>query len=368
MFDLDPAVTYLNHGSFGAVPRPIADVQSALRLEMEREPVDFLVRRLPGALDAARQRLAPFLGADPRDLVFVRNATAGVAAVLAHAPTDPGDEWLTTSHRYGAVGVAMATIAARRGATVKTVEIPFPPPDPEEVVALIRAAIGPRTRGVVVDAITSPTALRLPFEEIVGVAQAAGAWVLVDGAHTPGHLDVDLDKTGADFWTGNLHKWLCAPRGCALLHVARRWQPLIRPTIPSHDHETGFQASFDWVGTDDPTPWLAAPAALDWHEAQGGAAFRARNLALCAEGASIVAEALGVADPRDRHPAFRLAMCTLPTPGFDANHLHAALRDRGIEVPCPPWSGASWIRISAFSAYNRPEHYVALARALRALA
>lgn len=365
MFSLDPDVTYLNHGSFGAVPRPIAAAQAALRAEMEREPVDFLDRRLPGALAAVRARLAPFLGADPHDLVFVRNATAGVAAVLTHAPCAPGDEWLTTDHRYGAVGVALHTIASARGATVRTVAIPFRPADPAEVVDAIAAAWGPRTRGLVVDAITSPTALRLPVAALVGLAHARGGWVLVDGAHAPGHLDVDLNALGADFWTGNLHKWLCTPRGCAVLHVHPRWHGVIRPVTPSHEHDTSFQAAFDWVGTDDPTPWLAVPAALDWHAERGGARFRTDNLALAAAGAERVAAALGVTCAR--HPELATAMMTLETPGFAAERLHADLRAAGVQVPCPRWNGGSYLRISAFSAYNTLADYDRLAATIRAL-
>src|ERR1700734_1807684 len=259
---LDPSVVYLNHGSFGACPSAVLDAQAALRLEMEREPVDFLVAKLPGRLNAARETLAAFLGAHPENLVFVTNATAGVNAVLRSLSLEAGDELLLTNLTYAACRKAADFVALETGARVVVAHLPFPCRDEVELIAPVLSSVTPRTRLVLLDHVTSPTALILPVARLVRELEARGGDTLVDGAHAPGMVPLGLSALGAAYYTGNAHKWLCAPKGAAFLHVRRDRQALLHPTVISHGYTTGFQAEFDWTGTFDPTPWLCIPEAL----------------------------------------------------------------------------------------------------------
>ncbi len=285
---LDPDLVFLNHGSFGACPRAVLAVQADLRAELEANPVAFLGRALEDRLDQARSRLAEFLGADPADLAFVPNATAGVASVLRSLRFAPGDEIVTTDHEYNAALNMARFAAARDGARVVVARIPLPTTGPDEVAERILAVVGPRTRLVLVSHVTSPTALILPVERLVATLEGRGIPVLVDGAHGPGMLPLDLSALGASFYAGNLHKWVCAPKGAAFLHVRRDRQAAIRPLAISHGANdprpgrTTFRKEFDWTGTADPTPFLAVPAAIDavgGMVAGGWATVMARNRA-----------------------------------------------------------------------------------------
>jgi len=220
-WSLDPSVAYLNHGSFGACPFAVLAFQAALRLEMEREPVDFMSAALPARLNAAREALAAFLGADPLDLVFVPNATTGVNAVLHSLSFGPDDELLVTSHTYAACRKAIEFVAARSRARVTVAKLPFPCRDAEEILAAVLECVTPRTRLALIDHVTSPTALILPLKRLVGELQARGVDTLVDGAHAPGMVPLALTELGAAYYTGNAHKWLCAPKGAAFLHARR---------------------------------------------------------------------------------------------------------------------------------------------------
>lgn len=382
-WDLDPAVVFLNHGSFGACPRAVLEVQRELQARLEREPVRFFVREAPAMLDAARAEVAAFVGADVDDLVFVRNATEGVNAVLRSLEFSAGDEIVVTNHGYNACSNAARYVASRTGARVVTAQIPFPIAGPEAAIAAILAAVTPRTRLVLVDHVTSPTGLVLPLAAIVAELQARGIDCLVDGAHAPGMLPLDVSAIGAAYYTGNLHKWVCAPKGAAFLHVRRDRQAKIHPAVISHGYNaprprSQFLAEFAWTGTSDPTPWLCVPAALremasmlpgGWPEVQ------ARNRALVCAGRRIVAEALGIAPPAPEDMLGSLASLPLPpgSPEPPTTPLYAeALQDallfrHGIEVPVPPWPAPPerLIRLSA-QLYNEEADFYALARALRA--
>ena len=373
-FLLDPDVDFLNHGSFGALPALVMEEQDYWRLEQERQPVDFLVRRLPALLATSRARVAQHLGAAPTDLAFVPNATAGVAAVLHSLDWQPGDEILTTNHRYGAVRMALSRLERRYGVSVVEARVPFPLCSADDVISALQACYTDRTRLLVVDHITSPTALIFPVQRIIADARAAGVPVLVDGAHVPGHLDVNLSALGADWWTGNLHKWAFAPRGSAVLWVAPRWQGVVRPAVASHGEEVSFLEAFDWTGTFDPSPWICAPAGLNAHARMGGAALMAENHQKAREGRALLAEALGVAPPHPDDPALYGAMATVEVPvRRGAGELAAAtalqlelLRRYRIEAPIMPFEGRTWVRISA-AAYNRVSQYARLGEALRDL-
>lgn len=371
-FQLDPDLIFLNHGSFGAPPASVSAAAERLRQEMEADPVEFLAFRLLDRLKDTLLELAPAFGASPEDLVFCRNATSAVAAVLSSFPLAPGDQILTTNHRYGAVNVALRWWAERAGAEVVEAAVPYPLESPTQIHDAVARAFTPRTRLLVVDQISSPTALVFPVETLVALARDRGVPILVDGAHAPGHLPLDLDALNPDFWTGNLHKWAFALRGTALLRVAKPWADRVRPTVPSHQFHDSLQEAFHWTGTDDPCPWLSAPAGLAAHRALGGEALMAANHRLVAEGRQVLAEALGLPLPHPDDPALYGAMASLPleTARNDreaASALRAALRARhGIQVPIHPFAGRLLVRISG-QAYNRPAHYEALAVALRAL-
>jgi isopenicillin-N epimerase len=349
---LDPMVAYLNHGSFGACPSPVLDVQAAWRERMEAEPVDFLARDLEAHLDGARTRLGSFLDADPDGLAFVHNATSGVATVLASLRFKSGDELLATDHEYNATLNALSRVAARDGARVVTVRLPFPTAGPGEVVTRILGAVTPRTRLALLSHVTSPTALVMPMDDLVPELEGRGVAVLVDGAHAPGMIPLHLDGLGASYYTGNGHKWLCAPKGAAFLWVRADRRTGIHPLVtshgandPRHDRST-FRLEADWLGTDDPTAWLSIPAAIDAVGALdpgGWPAIMAANRALALEARDRLATALAVGNPAPDSMIGAMAAVPLPSieragdPDDRATALGDALRARGFEVPVFGW-------------------------------
>lgn len=370
---LDPSVRFLNHGSFGACPRPVLLRQGELRARMEAQPVRFLARELPRLLRDARAVLAAFVRAEPDDLVWVQNATSGVNTVLNGLALQPGDELLTTDHVYGACRNALEATAARSGARVVIAPVPFPLRGEQDVIDPLLAAASPRTRLALIDHVTSPTGLVFPIAALVEALQGRGIDVLVDGAHAPGMVPLDLRGLGAAYYTGNCHKWLCSPKGAGFLHVRRDRQAGVRPLVISHgataplEGRSRFQVEFEWTGTQDPSPWLCVPAALramqelvkgGWEEA------RRRNHELVCAGRRVLCQALEVAAPCPESLLGSLA--ALPLPPGDAPALQARLFERhGIEVPVFSWPAnpSRLVRVSA-QLYNQLEDYQALAAAL----
>jgi isopenicillin-N epimerase len=372
LWRLDPAVTYLNHGSFGACPSAVLEVQAALRLEMEREPVDFLVGALPARLNAAREALASFLAAEPQDLVFVPNATAGVNAVLRSLSLEPEDELLLTNHTYAACRNTVEFVAERTGARVVVANLPFPCRDDGEIIAAVLKCVSARTRLALLDHVTSPTALVLPVARLVSDLQARGVDTLVDGAHAPGMVPLGLSELGAAYYTGNAHKWLCAPKGAAFLHVRRERQAELHPNVISHGYSLGFHAEFDWPGTLDPTPWLCVPEALRFIGGLlpgGWPQVMATNRALTLQARALLLESSGVDVPCPEAMIGSMASVPLP-PGevgsaahrLDCEGLHAWFRERGVETWLYP-RPVPLLRISA-QLYNDLDQFKKLANLL----
>jgi isopenicillin-N epimerase len=372
LFSLDAATAYLNHGSFGAVPIGVQRAQQRLRDEIERNPMSFFLS--PGLTDRivhTRRHLASFLGADPDGSALVPNATAAVSLVLQSVRLTSGDEVLLTDHGYGSNDLAVRRQCRRVGASARTVALPLGASD-AEVVSRIRRALRPgRTKLLIVDQVTSPTAKVLPVREIAAAARAHEIPVLVDAAHVPGMLPVDVGRIGADFWVGNLHKWAYAPRGTALLAVAPAWRRRMEPLVVSWEQDAGFPLAVEFQGTVDYTPWLAAPAGLFTLRTLGVEAVRAHNAALAAYGQRVVGAALGLAPADLPDPgAAEAAMRILPLPSGvattypEAHALRQQIADKlATETAINPWGGRGWLRLSA-QVYNRAEEFDLLAERL----
>ncbi|MEC7241675.1 MAG: aminotransferase class V-fold PLP-dependent enzyme [Myxococcota bacterium] len=367
-FLLDDRLCFLNHGSFGACPKSVLDAQTAWRSEMERDPIRFLVRSLPELLRSQAAELASFLGARGDDIAFVENATTGVNAVLRSLDFQAGDEILVLSHVYPAVNNTVVALAQRYGCRVVRAELPVPLRTPEQVVEVVEANLSPRTRVAVLDHITSFSGAVLPVTDLVAACHGNGTPVLVDGAHAPGMLDLDLESIGADYYVGNCHKWLWAPKGCAFLHVKESRQLGLKPTVISLRQAEGFPHSFDWTGTKDPSAYLALRAGLEFHAWLGPEAVRAYNHDLVVAGTESLASALGWELPVAAEMTGSIRALRIPgteeATRDDANALHDYLADvHHIEALVQPYDGL-WLRASA-QVYNERGDFAALLAALQ---
>ena len=379
---LDPAVTYLNHGTVGVAPRRVLAAQQAIRDEIEREPSRVLLREMSGLVGVPTGRpsrvriaaavVASFVGARVNDLVFVDNATTGVNAVLRSFRLKPGDEILVTDHSYGAIARAAAFAAREQQAEVVTVRVPYPAFDRQALVDSVAAAITPRTRIAVLDHITSESALIFPLAELAAVCRARNVRVLVDGAHAPGVLPLDIPSLGVDWYTANLHKWACAPRSCGFLWVHPSRQAGLHPPVISWGLDLGFTAEFDWVGTRDPSSWLAAPAGIAFLRDLGWDDVRQYNHDLAWRAARTLTGRWDTALEIDEASVGFMATVPLPhvlgSAPEDAARLRDALlfEDR-IEVQVHAGHGQLWMRVCA-QVYNDWEDIEKLASAVVARA
>ncbi len=380
-WQLDPAITYLNHGTVGATPRRVLAAQQAIRDEIERNPALVLLRELTeiaaGAPRDARPRLrlaadavADFVSARGEDLVFVDNATTGVNAVLRSFAWREGDEILITDHSYGAITHAAAFVAREHGASVRVVELPYPVRGPGALVEAVAGALGPRTRLAIVDHITSESALILPIAEIAARCRARGVAILADGAHAPGVLPLEVAELGVDWYVGNLHKWAYAPRSCGFLWAPAGRQAGLHPPVISWGLDQGFSAEFDWVGTRDPSPWLAAPEAIAFQRELGFEAIRSHNHALAWDATRMLAKSWGTTLGMEEPMVGAMATLALPERAGATKEEAARLRDallfeERIEVQLHEWRGRLWVRISA-QIYNEMTDYERLAAAVGA--
>jgi len=367
-FGLDPDVLHLNHGSFGVAPVVVRRAAAAWRERAECNPHRFNRVEVRGLVAAAREHAAWFLGVDPSRAAWVRNVSEGVSAVLGSLELHPGDELVISTHGYGAVRKALNHHAARAGARIVEAAFPVGAGD-DAIVSAYAAACSSRTRLMVIDRITSPTATVLPVAAVAAAVAGAGISVLVDAAHAPGQLPDNIPALGADYWIGNLHKWAYTPRGSAIL-----WsRPGVRvtPTVLSWQLEDGYAASFDHPGTWDYAGWLAAVDGLAYWDALGGWDAVARLADLVAGGQKRVADALGVALerlPATPAPAMRL----VPLPGGvltspeQIDPFYEALSEQRVEVAPVHFGGAGYLRIAA-APYNTPDDYDRLADTVREL-
>jgi len=376
LFWLDPQWVFLNHGSFGACPREVLAAQQQWQVEMERNPVAFLGRRSASLLRAARDRLGQALGAQGADLVFVPNATTGVNMMAQTLALAPGDEVLTTDLEYGACDATWHHHCQRAGAHYRRLPVALPL-SPQALIEQVAQAIGPRTRLLFLSHITSTTALILPVAQLCALARAHGVPVLIDGAHAPGQIPLDIEALGADVYVGNAHKWLCAPKGAGFVWAHPRWQAALRPSVISWGYvgETGghtgfnaylgqsvFEQHLQWQGTRDLSAWLAVPAALDFQARHDWPAVRARCHAMAREVLHTLCARLGTT-PIGADSDWA-QMVAIPVPSHDPEQLRQYLFDRcRIEIPVTSHAGAVFVRLSV-QGYNTGDDVTKLVHTL----
>lgn len=380
-WNLDPECVFLNHGSFGATPVKIREEQQKWNDLLEDEPVRFYEDLAMGFMEDARNALAEMLHCNADDLALVENATSGVNTVLRSLKFHQGDEILVPDHAYQACRNAIDFVAQRWGATVVTVNIPFPIESPQVVLDTVMAGVSKRTVLAMIDTVTSPTGLRMPFEQLVEQLEAKGVAVLLDAAHGIGMVPLSLDALGASYTTSNCHKWICAPKGSAFLHVRNDLQHLIHPLTISHGmtfplgDTTRFRHEFDWTGTRDLSAACSIPATIDYvgNMVEGGwPAIMQHNHDVVIEGRNIICERLGIEAPCPDDMIACIATLELPEgedtgiPLHEPDPLHKVLQDKyGIQVPVWSWESPKgrYIRISA-QLYNHVDEYHYLADAL----
>jgi isopenicillin-N epimerase len=379
LWTLDSSITFLNHGSFGACPFTVLERQGELRSLLENEPLRFFGRDWEPLLDNARIKLADFVGANAADIAFVPNATTGVNSVLRSLIFCNGDELLTTNHEYNACRNALDFIASRTGAKVVVANIPFPIESPEQIVAAVIAKVSPRTKLALLDHVSSQTGLIFPIQELVQKLKSLGVDTLVDGAHAPGMLPLNLSLIGAAYYTGNCHKWLCAPKGSAFLYVDQDKQSQIRPLTISHGtnstrtDKSRFLLEFDWMGTNDSTSYISVPNAIEFMGSLlpgGWDELINKNHQLVLKGRKLICEVLEVNLPAPDTMIGSMASIPIPKELENWNYisLHDELFDQyKIQVQVVPWDKPNiLIRISA-QIYNSLEEYEYLGKALRKL-
>ena len=382
MWALDPDTHHLNHGSFGAVLNEVLELQTEWRRRFEADPSRFVWRELQPAMDRSREAVGEFVGADPVGLAPVRNATTGIASVLqSFEPLlRPGDQLLTTAHDYNAVRQILRFTGERTGADVVVARVPFPIEGPDQVTEAVLAAVTPKTKLAVIDHVTSPTALVFPIEDIVAALEP-DIPVVIDGAHGPGQVPVTIDDLGSSWYTGNLHKWVCAPKGAAFLHSRADRIAMTVPAVVSHGYnaevetpEDRYHTLFDWLGTDDFSAWAVVPDVLrlvGGLEAGGWDAVMKRNHDLVLHGRRLISETVGTHLPAPDEMVGSMASVVLPEaagpdPGGELSPMMDDLFDAGfstIVMNWPRWP-SQLLRISAHL-HNTTDDYSALAAMLR---
>jgi isopenicillin-N epimerase len=382
LFLLDPQIVFLNHGSFGACPQPVFEAYQAWQRKLELQPVQFFGRDYADYDRQARQVLGGELNVEPDNIVYIPNATYGVN-VIAHSlcdhlssPLQTGDEILTTDHEYGACNHAWDYACRKIGASYVCQPIPLPVPPQKEIVEQFWQGVTPRTRLIYLSHITSPTALRFPVEAICQRARQAGILTVIDGAHAPGQIPLDLKTIGADFYTGNCHKWMMAPKGSAFFYARPEVQHLVEPLIvgwgwnpdPSQIKGPAFHSTLHWTGTRDPAAALTVPAAIQFAHAHDWEAIRQECHTVLRQALQSLCDLTGLPPlyPLDSDLYRQMGIAPLP-PDADLDAFRTSLySDFHIEVPVIEWNGNKFLRISV-QGYNTPEDLEALVEAVKTL-
>ncbi len=373
LFLLRPDVVFLNHGSYGACPRPVFEAYQAWQLELERQPVEFLGRRFEKLMREAREGLGAFLGAEANDLVYVPNATTGLNLGARSLPLRPGDEVLATDHEYGALDRAWRFVCAKRGARYIRQPVPLPVASPEQIVEAVWSGVTERTQVLFFSHITSPTAFIFPVGELVCRAREAGIITVVDGAHAPGQVPLSLAALGADFYAGNCHKWMMAPKGAGFLYARPEMQPLLEPLVVSWGWQSEtpgpsrFIDELEYGGTQDIAAYLAVPAAIQFMEGHDWPAVQqeCHELVRCAR--RKITELTGLAPLCPDGPAWFAQMAAFPLPACDGELLQRRLYDElRVEIPIIDWNGHHLVRVSV-QGYNTRGDVDALVEGLATL-
>ena len=372
-FLLDPSITFLNHGSFGATPAPVFDEYQRIQRELEKEPVEFLGRKASGLLQQSREILAEYLSVDRDDLVYIPNASQGINIVAHSLDLHPGDEVLASDHEYGAMDRTWQFLSERKGFIYRNVEVSLPLTSKDRFVYDFFSQVSSRTRVIYLSHITSPTSLIFPIKEICQKAREMNILTLIDGAHAPGQIDLDLDLLGPDFYTGNCHKWLCAPKGSAFLFARKEVQNLVQPLVVSwgwHAEIPGpsqFIDYLEWTGTRDISPYLAVPSAIKFQASNDWHTVRAR----CHELAAGINQELcdlfhneSLSTPSDWFG--QMVSIPLPTKPSSEALQQRLFNDFKIEVPIVYWKGKTLVRVSV-QAYNTTGHLQKLVSALKTI-
>lgn len=372
-FLLDPNVIFLNHGSFGATPRIVFDDYQNWQYKLEQQPVRFIIRELFGHLKNARQKLGDYLCALADDLVLIPNATFGVNILARSLKLEENDEILTSDHEYGACDNAWTLCCQKTGASLVHQAIPLPIVSSEETVDLFWRGVTPRTKVIFISHITSPTALCFPVDEICKRARAAGIITVIDGAHAPGQMPLNLEALDADFYIGNCHKWMLGAKGAGFLYAKKKMQDMIEPLVVSwgwgknSSYTTGskFLDNLEWWGTKDPAASLSVPAAIQFQKEHDWPSVRQQCNTLLLEALQRIRELTGIPSVYPDGVGYFHQMAIAPLPQINnLAEFQAQLYDQyKIEIPCIKWNGDSFIRIS-IQAYNTLDDVDSLLNAL----
>jgi isopenicillin-N epimerase len=373
LFLLDPGVTFLNHGSFGACPRPVFDEYQRWQRDLEQQPVEFLGRRFNGLMQAARSALGGYLGAEADDVVYVTNATVGLNIVARSLELHPGDEVLSTDHEYGALDRTWRFLCAKHGAKYVRQPVSVPISSAQEVIETIWSGVTDRTRVLFLSHITSPTAITFPIKPLIERARERGIITIVDGAHAPGQIDLNLRELGADFYSGNLHKWLMSPKGSAFLYARKEVQHLVEPLVVSWGWESEKPSSSkfvdeqEWQGTRDIAAFLSVPAAIQFQRDHDWPRVRRACHELVRYARQQISDLFGLPPLTPDDEQWFTQMSALPLPPCDLDTLKRRLYDEyRIEIPVIRWNDRYFVRVS-IQGYNTRADVDALIKALRAI-
>lgn len=372
LFQLDPDVVFLNHGSFGATPRPVFEVYQEWQRRLERQPVHFLAAELPDLLAEARAVLAGYVGAAADDVAFIPNATFGVNLIARSLPLGPGDEVLTTNHEYGACDHVWQFLSQKQGFVYRQQLLPLPVPAAEAIVEQFWQGVTERTKVIFISHISSATAVHFPIEQICARARQAGILTIIDGAHTIGQIPLDMAAIDADFYLSNAHKWLCSPKGSAFIYARWDRKPLLEPLVVSWGWGENKQFSYgsnlldylQWMGTDDPSAYLAVPAAIAFQAEHHWPDVRRQCHGLLCQALDRIGDLTGLESPYPNDTYYhQMAIAPLP-PIADLAAFKTQFYDRfRVEVPFTEWGGRQFVRISV-QGYNLQDDIDALVDAL----